>query len=198
MITPIIMESDIDIVGQKLAELTKRHSSRLHIDIGDGLFSDLLTISPADLQQFDLSPFGVDIHLLVDDPAEWIEESVALGPERLIGQIERMGSQVAFLQAIKSYGETKGGLALAINTPIEEIEPEALTECSVVLLLAVPSGTSGSNFDLRVIEKIRALRAIYQGPILIDGGITRDTYEQAIEAGATEAGANSSYWKGLL
>lgn len=197
MITPIIMESDIKEVRRKLQILREGKIDKVHIDIGDGLFSDLLTIAPADLQEIDTSNMKMDIHLLVDDPAEWVEEVVALKPARLIAQIERMGSQMAFLESIEGYA-TEGGLALAINTPIEEIEVEALTTVKTILLLAVPAGTSGSVFDERVIAKIKQLRKIYAGSILIDGAISKETYKRVMEAGASEVGANSAYWAGIL
>lgn len=197
MITPIIMESDIKEVRRKLQILREGKIDKVHIDIGDGLFSDLLTIAPADLQEIDTSNMKMDIHLLVDDPTEWVEEVVALKPARLIAQIERMGSQMAFLESTERYA-TEGGLALAINTPIEEIEAEALTAVKTILLLAVPAGTSGSAFDEKVMDKIRELRKIYQGSILIDGAISKETYKRVIEAGASEAGANSAYWAGIL
>lgn len=197
MITPIIMESDLEEVNRKLGILREKKADRVHIDIGDGLFSDLLTIAPADLQQFDLSGMKMDIHLLVDDPTEWIEESVALNPARLIAQIERMGSQKLFLEQVESYG-VEGGLALKIETPIEEIEAEVLTSCKTILLLAIPAGTTGSAFDERVINKIRSLRKVYGGNILIDGAMNKETYQRVREAGATEAGANSAYWRGEI
>lgn len=197
MITPVIMESGLGEVGRKLGILRKRQSDRVHIDIGDGLFSDLLTIAPADLQQFDLGDMKMDMHLMVDDPTEWIEESVALKPARLIAQIERMGSQKLFLEVVNSYG-VEGGLALKIETPIEEIEEEILDRCKTILLLAIPVGTTGSAFDERVINKIQELRKIYTGSILIDGAINKQTYERVMEVGASEAGANSAYWKGEL
>lgn len=197
MITPIIMESDLSVVNAKLLALKERKVDRVHIDIGDGLFSDLLTIAPADLQELDTSHMKMDIHLLVDDPTEWIEETVALNPSRVIGQIERMGSQVLFLDSVAAYS-FRAGLALEINTPIEEIEKEALSKASVILLLAVPAGTSGSLFDDRVIDKIKELRKIYKGSILVDGGINKTTYKESIDAGAHEAGENSTYWKGEL
>lgn len=197
MITPIIMESDLSVVGAKLLALKERKLDMVHIDIGDGLFSDLITISPADLQELDTSNMKMDIHLLVDDPSEWIEECVALNPYRLIGQIERMGSQALFLETVESY-KFVGGLALEVDTPIEEIEEEALKKVGVILLLAVPAGTSGSKFDDRVILKIKELRKIYEGNILVDGGINAQNYKQIIESGATEAAANSKYWRGEL
>lgn len=195
MITPIIMESEIEEVGRKLAILREEKIDRVHIDIGDGLFSDLLSIAPSDLQQFDMTKLKTDIHLLVDDPTEWVEESVALKPQRLIAQIEHMGSQVAFVETVEGYG-VEGGLALKIDTPIEEIEPEALVKAQTILLLAIPPGTTGSPFDVRVISKIKGLRDRYEGKILIDGGMNPETYKRVIEAGASEAGANSAYWRG--
>ena len=195
MITPTIMESDIQEVGRKLASLEEQKAKRVHIDIADGLFCDLLTIAPSDLQAFDLSKIKLDIHLLVDDPAEWIEESVALVPSRLIGQIERMGSQISYLEQVEGY-KVEGGLALRIETPVEEIEQEALIKCKTILFLAIPPGTTGSPFDERVINKIKELRKVYDGKILIDGGINEETYKKVIEAGASEAGANSAWWGG--
>ncbi len=195
MITPIIMESDIKVVAAKMLSLKEKAVDRVHIDIGDGLFSDLLTIAPSDLQEIDTANMKMDIHLLVDDPSEWIEECVALNPKRLIGQIERMGSQVQFLETIKSY-KCEGGLALEIHTPIEEIEKEALDKTKVIILLAIPAGTTGSAFDERVIQKIKNLRKIYKGSILIDGAMNPATYKLVIDEGASEAGANSAWWRG--
>jgi ribulose-phosphate 3-epimerase len=197
MITPIIMESDLAVVSAKMLALKERKEDRVHVDIGDGLFSDLLTISPADLQEVDTANMKMDIHLMVDDPLEWVEECVALNPKRVIGQIERMGSQKVFLETVASYG-AEGGLALKIETPIEEIESDIIQDCKTILLLAIPAGTSGSSFDDRVIAKIQELRKTYQGNILIDGAMNKETYKRVIEAGASEAGANSAYWKGEL
>lgn len=194
-LTPIIMESEQEKVGEKLAWLHERQEERVHVDIVDGLFADLLTIAPADLQQFEIAPLEMDIHLLVDDPTEWVEECVALSPARLIAQIEKMGSQQAYLEAVRSYGATPG-LALRLETPVESLEKEALANCPVVLLLAIAPGTSGNPMDERVLTKIVELKKIYQGAILIDGGINRATFDKVIAAGATEAGANSAYWKG--
>lgn len=195
MITPIIMESDIAQIKDKVSKLQSRGVERVHIDIGDGLFSDLLSIAPADLQEINLDSLKVDLHLLVDDPTEYIEECVALNPARLVAQIERMGSQTRYLETVAGYGGF-GGLALLIDTPIEAIEEAALQLAKSIILLEIPPGTSGSPFDVRVLEKIKNLRVVYPGTIIVDGGINPETYKQAMAAGADEASANSSYWRG--
>ena len=195
MITPIIMESDMAVVAEKLKLLQARKRGKVHIDIGDGLFSDLLSIAPADLQEVNLEGLTLDMHLLVDDPVEWVEECVALQPARVIAQIERMGSQRVFMETVAGYG-SEAGLALKIETPIEAIENEVLEEIKTILLLEIPPGTTGSPFDMRVIAKIKSLRAKYAGQIVVDGGIDKNTYKLVIAAGANEAAANSAWWRG--
>jgi len=197
MITPIIMEADMGAVSAKMGLLRDKGEQRVHFDIGDGLFCDLLTIAPADLQTINLSGLGIDFHLLVDDPVEWIEECVALSPKRIFGQIEHMGSQKIFVDTIEGY-KVEAGLALKLETPIEAIEEEVLKYVKSILLLEIPPGTTGSTFDMRVIEKIKKLRERFAGSIVVDGGINPETYQLAIGAGASEAGANSAYWKGVF
>ena len=197
MITPIIMEENVVEVERKLAILRENGERRVHFDIGDGMLTDWFGIAPADLQGQNLENLEIDFHLLVEDPVEWIEECVALSPRRIIGQIERMGSQEFFVNAIKNYDAKIGvGLALMIDTPVEELEKEILPKTAVVLLLAVKAGTSGSKFDERVVEKVKELRKIYDGSILVDGGINSETQLLVIEAGANEVAENSFYWKG--
>ncbi|MFH1244656.1 MAG: hypothetical protein V1487_03780 [bacterium] len=195
MITPIIMESDIEEVKRKLAVLETRKVERIHFDIGDGMFSDLLSVTPRDLHPFNLTKMKIDLHLLVDDPREWIEECVALSPKRVIGQVEHMGEQKAFIEAVEGYG-AEAGLALKIETPIEAIVSELLEKVKTILLLEIPPGTTGSLFDRRVLGKIGELRKIYSGRILVDGGINPETYKWAMGEGASEAGANSAWWRG--
>jgi len=195
MITPIIMEEKIEEVENKLVQLRERGVGRVHFDLGDGLFSELLSITPADLELVELGKMKVDLHLLVDDPTEWIEECAMIKPTRMIAQIERMGSQAGFLERVEGYN-VEGGIALKIETPIEEIEEEVLKSCRTILLLAIPAGTSGQRFETSIIAKIEKLREKYTGSILIDGGVTPEVYKQVLERGATEAGSNSSYWRG--
>jgi len=195
MRVPIVMESELAEAKRKLEIIKEREERRVHLDVGDGLFSEMWSVSPADLTEVKMWDLEVHVHLLVDDPSEWIEECKLVKPSRVIGQIERMGNQELFLEKVRKIG-SEGGLALKIETPVESIKKEVLTECKVVLLLSVPAGTSGSEFDKRVIDKIKELRERYLGKILVDGGITPIIEKQVVEAGADEVAANSAYWRG--
>lgn len=194
VVIPDVLTSNVDEVAEKIS-LIKGKSDRLHIDIIDGVFVDNLTIAPADLQAIDLTSVKFDLHLMVDDPAAWTEECVALSPKRIISQIERMGNQNSYVDWLKGYGEVGVGLALDLYTPISGIDVEVLPKIDVILLMSVKAGESGRKFDARVIDKIIELRKIYQGEVMIDGGINPETARLVVEAGATEVATNSYLWQ---
>lgn len=196
MITPISLESDIEVVRHQLAAVKKVGVERFHIDIIDGLFADNVTVAPADLQELDFSGVKIDLHLLVDDPTEWVEECVALKPDRIFAQIERMGNIEYFIETMRGYGDVKVGLGIGLDTPLASLHDDTLKEVDAILLMAIEPGFGGTPFHPQVIEKIKELRRRWSGWITIDGGINPETYAQVLRAGASEAGANSALWSG--
>lgn len=196
MITPISLESEIEVTKRQLEQVKEIGAERFHIDIIDGLYADNLTVAPADLQALDLGRMAVDLHLLVDDPVEWIPECAALKPTRIFAQIERMGNIEDYIERLREQGKIKIGLALDITTPIESLRSQVLSQIDGVLLMSVKAGYSGQEFDKRVLPRIKELRKRWRGWIVIDGGINPETYRQVMEAGASEAGANSALWRG--
>lgn len=192
-IIPDVLEVDVSDIAQKV-ELVKESFERFHVDIIDGLFVDNLTVSLGDLKGIDFGELKLDLHLMVDDPVAWVEECVELKPGRVIGQIERMGSQREFVDWVKGY-EVGVGLAVDLYTPVSSIEMEVLSDVDVVLLMSVKAGNSGQKFEKTVIKKIEKLREGYDGLIMVDGGMNDKTYEKVIEAGADEVAMNSYLWK---
>lgn len=62
-------------------------------------------------------------------------------------------------------------------------------------VLAVPAGKSGQRFDMRAIEKLKALRTAFPDAILeVDGGMTPVTAARAKDAGADIAVSSSCIW----
>lgn len=196
MIVPISLERKIEVVREQLATLRNYKIRRIHIDIIDGLYADNITVSPADLQELDFAGMELDLHLLVDDPVEWIPECVAIKPTRVIAQIEKMGNIEYFLQVMEEQQGVQTYLGVGIHTPLAELGRDVLKRIDGVLLMAIEPGFGGNPFLPEVLGKIRELRTIYQGEIFVDGGIKPATYRQVLEAGASEAGANSYLWQG--
>jgi len=196
MIVPIINEHEREKAILKI-ELAKTVVSRVQIDIEDGMFVDRLTIFPSDLADVEWGQLAVEYHLMVDDPTEWIEECVRANAYKIIGQVERMGNQELFVEDVVRQG-IMPGLALELFTPVSALDRKALEKVQTVLLLAIPTGPSGSKLDERIYEKIQALRKIYTGTIFVDGGINPETYKQVLRAGADEAGSSNYLWQGKL
>lgn len=196
MITPISLESDIEVTRRQLAAIRNVSADRFHIDIIDGMYADNITVAPADLQGLDLSGINLDLHLLVDDPVEWLPECVAIQPARIFAQIERMGNIEFFIAALRDFGSAKVGLGVGLHTPIAALSDDVLKRVDGVILMAIEPGFGGTPFHPDVLPKIKELRQRWDGWIVIDGGMTPETYAQVLKAGASEAGANSALWKG--
>lgn len=196
MIVPISLESDIEVVKDQVEKIRTKKEKRIHIDIIDGLYADNVTVAPADLQAINFGGIELDLHLLVDDPVEWIPECVALTPTRIYAQIEKMGNIEYYIETLREHPEVKVNLGIGLDTPVESLGAETLNKIDGVLLMAIEAGFGGTPFHEKVLPKIKALRSRYEGEIFIDGGIDPTRYKEVLAAGASEAGANSAYWKG--
>ncbi len=162
---------------------------RIQIDVLDGIFVDNKTIDPGVLTitETDLS---LDFHLMVKDPAGWVERCANAGADRIIGQIEMMESQIDFVKKVQETG-LYVGLAVDLDTPVSKLDPVILNNLDVVLLMAVKAGWGGQQFDGKVIEKIKELdevRSRDRTPfrICVDGGETETTIDETHFAGADE------------
>lgn len=179
-IIPAILETDPNEVSQKLEIVQADNNFKnIQIDIIDGQLLPSLTVTPHDLISLDFSDLTVDFHLMCEDPLDYVWEIAAQGnklPTRAIyGQIERMSGQKEFLQAIKNYG-WQAGLALDLDTPLESIDDDVWSQLDEILLLSVPMGQQGQEFQPQILAKIKTLEKIITSQnlkikIIVDGGI---------------------------
>ena len=77
------------------------------------------------------------------------------------------------------------GLAINPATPLDCVEPH-VRSCDLVLVMSVPAGFGGQEFDARALEKLRALAAKKRPELVleVDGGINVSTIRQCADAGA--------------
>jgi len=174
---------------------------RVSIDIIDGKFVKNKTIDPSLLSDLDTT-LKVDYHLMVNEPVNWVERCVRGQADRIIGQVEQMSDQVEFVGEVQKNG-LYVGLALDIDTPISRIDPSILTSLDVVLVMSVPAGFGGQEFDKRALEKISKLAEIRSKdatPFRIqdDGGVTLETIYNIAKAGADEVSIGRRIFEGDL
>ncbi len=162
---------------------------KVQIDIIDGVFADNKTIFPESLENVE-TDLLFDYHLMVKDPVNWVEKAVRGQAERVIGQVEMMSDQTEFISKVTSVG-LKVGLGIDIDTPVSAIDESLMSDLDVVLLMSVKAGFGGQQFDLRVWDKIKeivVLKAKHSAKfeICVDGGITKELYNDMDKAGVTE------------
>ena len=199
-IIPAILTTDIREIEEKLGRC-EGLAERVQIDIVDGQYAANRTIDPSVMESVD-TPLNLDFHLMTKEPALWVERALRGGADRVIGQIEAMSDQVAFIGKVSEVGLSVG-LALDLDTDIEKIEPTILSNLDVVLVMSVKAGFSGQEFDRKALSKVKELgklRAKDDTPfkICVDGGITEENIGEVVKAGADEAAIGKRIFEGDL
>lgn len=203
-IIPSILTDDIGRLTSMEAK-AEGVVDRVQIDVIDNKFVDNSTVDPAVLKNM-VTILKLDFHLIVKDPVEWVEHCVREGAasheDRIIGQVEYMQSQEEFLNKVKAVGAS-GGLALDLMTPIEKLEQSLLKEVAVVLLMSVPAGFGGQEFDMSVWDKIEKMVKLRKEldlkfSICVDGGVTKELINQMKAIGVDEVTVGKRVFEGDL
>ncbi|EKD85555.1 MAG: Ribulose-phosphate 3-epimerase [uncultured bacterium] len=192
MVIPTILEKSWEEIEKKF-KVYKSFANTVHVDFIDGKFTDSLTfLDPNPFSKYS-GYFNLEAHLMVEEPANYLDGLASAGFKRFLGQVEKMSDQVKFVAKGQSLGSV--GLALDIETPIEAIKV-SLEDLDQILLMSIIAGASGRPFDQRVIPKMKELRTKYTGTIEVDGGINDQTLVFARTAGANRFCVNSFLFKG--
>lgn len=165
---------------QEQIERIAHFATRIHIDAADG------SMTPNELMPVDQVwwPGNVrtDIHLMANEPALYVENLLALGPQLVIVHAEAKGDYSAIANRLRRHG-IEAGVALQQDTPVELIVP-ALGLIDHVLVFSGKLGSYGGKADLNLLDKVRQLKKLKpQLEIGWDGGINDDNASQLAEGG---------------
>ncbi len=181
-VIPGILEKEWDPIKKKL-EIIKPFAKTVHIDILDGIFAPNKTfLDPSPLAEFS-KDMKLEVHMMVDNPVQFVESFAKAGFTRFIGQIEKMPDIVEFVSKAEEFGEV--GLALDSDTPAEKIQ-DFLSDLDFAFVMTVKAGFSNQSFLPEQLEKVKKLRDMHEWiPIEVDGGINDSNILDAKKAGAT-------------
>ncbi len=198
MIIPTILTANLDKAKEKI-KLLSGEVERVQIDIIDGKFANNQTIVPEDLLGVEGSnlPF-FDFHLMVQEPVAFLDYEWPGTTSQITGQIEVMPSQVEFVRRVKEEGFL-AGLAVNLDTNIDELNVQALDLVDQVLLLGVKAGFSGQRINPKVLTKIKELATRRQKEnwffkIGVDGGVDEMSLVFCCKMGAEEFFIGSTIW----
>lgn len=179
------MKVSVSFLSDKInpAEIIKKANNTdcdyLHVDIMDGKFVENKSFTFGEVKKLvSNSTKKLDVHLMVENPAKYIEDYALLNTEYLTIHYELNKDIDKLINLIKSYG-LKAGISIKPSTNITEILPY-LNKLDLVLIMSVEPGKSGQTFIESILYKIEALRKIikekeYKTIISVDGGINEET-----------------------
>lgn len=159
----------------------------IHVDIMDGKFVENKTWTYSEVKKIvSYSSLPLDVHLMVKDPAKYIEDYALLNTTNLIFHYEAVKDIESMISLVKEYG-LKVGIAINPDTSEEVLFPY-LKDIDVALVMSVVPGKSGQSFIENTPSKIKNLKEeiIRQGVktiISVDGGINDETGLLCKEAG---------------
>lgn len=162
-------------------------SDRWHIDVADGHYVHNLLFFPdlvAQLRRHSRLPF--EVHLMVTDPAGWIDPFIEAGADVVILCHDSAPDPAPLLQKIRAAGK-QAGVSLLITEDIDRLEP-IWPWLDIVTIVGTAMGIKGAGMDPGVPDKIRRTRARIQElgvkcVVQADGGIRRETVPLMAAAG---------------
>lgn len=197
-IAPSILAADFAKLGQEVKEVEAAGAELIHIDVMDGHFVPNISFGAIALEAIrPLSALPMDVHLMIENPDQYIEQFAKAGADYITVHVEACRHLHRTIQLIRSYG-VKPGVVLNPHTPIETIQ-HILNDIDMVLFMTVNPGFGGQKFIESVVPKVAALSEIIKErglniEIEIDGGINAETIVPCAKAGATIFVAGSAIY----
>lgn len=184
-IAPSILSADFARLADEIAAVASAGVKMIHLDVMDGHFVPNITIGPpviAKLRKH--SDLFFDSHLMISEPAKYIEAFARAGVDNITFHIEVTDEPEKMVDRIRALGCT-AGITLNPETPVESIRNVAPL-CDMVLVMTVHPGFGGQEFIDEAARKAVAIREMV-GPdvrIEVDGGIDPETAPVVVSYGA--------------
>jgi len=192
LIAPSILSADFAQLGTQIHEVEAAGADWIHVDVMDGHFAPNLSMGPVVVEACRrVTRLPLDVHLMVEQPARFLEPFARAGADHLTVHIESDPRVDQIVRSIRELG-LRAGVSLNPSTPPEALA-EVLPLVDVVLVMSVNPGYSGQQFLPESLERIAELRRLLPRKLIqVDGGITLENIRSVREAGADLMIAGSS------
>lgn len=156
---------------KSIKELNNTTADYIHIDTMDGKFVNNTQMPIKEIIEIEkISKKPLDIHLMVNNPLEYIKQLQNKNIEYITFHLEIKENIKEIITSIKKLNY-KVGIAIKPTTQVEQIKPY-LNMIDLVLIMSVEPGYGGQKFIENSIEKAIILKKIDNKiKIEMDGGI---------------------------
>ncbi len=192
IISPSVLAADFSNLESELKKIAEATCEFVHLDVMDGHFVTNLTFGAPIIKALRAkSQLVFDVHLMMDNPIDYLDDFVEAGSDYITIHIESPQVQkigvIKALEKIKAKN-VKAGIAIQPNSEFKDFA-DYLAYCDIVLVMSVYAGYGGQGFIEDSLLKIKAIKQklaeLNHDCILsVDGGINNQTAQLCREAGA--------------
>ncbi|PDH49836.1 MAG: ribulose-phosphate 3-epimerase [Rhodothermaeota bacterium MED-G16] len=181
-----ILDCDFENITSEIKKINDNKIDLIHIDIMDGKFVNNQTEKLFNLNKISsLTNLKYDIHMMVEEPLEKIDEYIKYEPEIISIHIEKNSNLIDCIRKIKSYN-INVGVAINPDTNISELY-DILELIDLVLIMSVHPGKGGQKFINETIDKVKDINNKKNKNnfiISVDGGVNDTNSKDLINSGA--------------
>ena len=186
-ISPSILSADF---ANLMGDIKKvENAQMLHIDVMDGHFVPNISVGiPVVKCISKVSNMFLDVHLMISNPLEYIEDFANAGADLICFHIECESDAIKTISKIRDFNK-KVGIAVKPNTNAQSIY-NIIHLVDMVLIMTVEPGFGGQVFIDGVIPKIKEVANLIKDrnicvEISVDGGINDINAKKCVQAGAS-------------
>lgn len=179
VICPAILAGNIDEYNTQIKKV-QSFAKRIQVDLKDGKFAlgDSVKLSQIWWPENILA----DLHLMYENPENYIKEIIELKPNLVIIHAESNVDHADFARSLRSVN-IKSGLAVLPETNIKDVQ-SYIEYFDHVMIFSGNLGKFGGRADLSLTEKITQIRKISTNiEIGWDGGVNNENAQYLAKAG---------------
>lgn len=188
LIAPSVLSCDFANIQRDVEMINSSNADWFHVDVMDGVFVPNISFGFPVIQAIKKhATKPLDVHLMIANPDQYIEEFAKSGADVLTVHYEACTHLHRTIQAIKAAG-MKAGVALNPHTNVILLE-DVIEELDLVLIMSVNPGFGGQSFIENACKKVAQIKLLIEksgseAKIEVDGGVNLDTGARLLEAGA--------------
>lgn len=197
-IHPSILNANLASLDAEIARIPS--ADAIHIDVMDNHFVPNLTLGLPVVECLRHNHPGrfLDLHLMIENADVYAPAYAELGCESVTFHLEASQAPIRTARQLRSLG-SRAAIGLRPQTAIEPIA-DIITEFDMVLIMTVDPGFGGQLFLDGMLGKIARTRETIKRTgaeiwIQVDGGVSAETIDRCVDAGADVFVAGSAVFR---